>query len=132
MKMQLIPFSCLSHLQLVNKQPVIFQPVWLPLLIFCSHADLLPQAARLKHHQAARVRPGDHPIRCEPGVTQEVEFFHLSETALLQGSLCVAEQLEHSKSTDAKLRVVEGVEADLNGQGPKKKEKSCPFTVARV
>lgn len=104
----------------IHNQPVIFQPVWLPLLIFCGHADLLPQAAGLKHQQAARVRPGDHPIRREPGVTQEVELFHLGEAALLQGSLGVAEQLEHPKPTDAKLRVVEGVEADLNGPGRKK------------
>lgn len=115
---------------LINKQPVTVQPVWLPLLIFCSHADLLPQAARLKHQQAAWVRPSDHPIRCEPGVTQEVELFHLGKAALLQRSLCVAEQLEHSKSTDAKLRVVKGVEADLNGQGRKK--SIHPFKGARV
>lgn len=114
-----------SNNLMINKQLIIFQPVGLPLLIFCSHADLLPQAARLKHQQAARVRPGDHPIRREPGVAQEVELFHLGEAALLQGSLCITEQLEHSESTNAELCVVEGVEADLKRQGRKKK-KSIP------
>lgn len=105
----------------MNKQSFISQPVGLPALVFCSHADLLPQAARLKHQQAARVRTGDHAIGRQPGVTQEADALHLGEAALLQGSLCVAEQLEHSRPTDAKLRVVKGVEADLHGQGQKKK-----------
>lgn len=91
------------------------------MLIFCGHADLLPQNPTLKHQQAAWVRAGDHPIGREPGVTQEVELFHLSEAALLQGPLCVAEQLKNSKSTRAELRVVERVEADLNRQGGGKK-----------
>lgn len=89
-----------------------FWPVRMPLH---SHVNLSSQVSRLKHQQPACVCPGDHPLCCHPGMTQEVDGLHLWEAALFQGSLWVAKQLEHTGSTHTELHVVVGVEADLMG-----------------
>lgn len=78
--------------------------------------DLSSEVPRLEHQQPASVRPRDHPLLRHPGVAQEVDGLHLRRGALLQGSVRVAQQLQHPAAADAYLRVVVRAEADLTSR----------------